>query len=114
MARPVSSYLGKPKNKTNLIYYTFNTWATDFRNVLQDDQFIYFGNLDGTATEISQHSLLKLPWTADSKMFVFSEYLVNRHDIDQIIIASPDTDVSVMSVLVESQNLLVPMLAIVM
>ena len=98
LTNDLSFYLGNPKNKTNLINYTFNTWATDFQNGLQDDQFVYFANLDGTATKISHHSLLKLPWTtdheeADSKMFVFAEYLVNHHGIDQIIIASPDTDV---------------------
>ena len=36
LPRDLSSYLGNPKNKTNLINYTFNTWATDFQNVLQD------------------------------------------------------------------------------
>ena len=99
----LSSYFGNPKNKTNLINYTFNTWATDFQNVLQADQFIYFANLDGTATKISHNSLLKLPWTtdheeeSDSKIFVFVEYLVIHQDIDQIIIASPDTDVAVIA-----------------
>ena len=52
--------------------------------------------------KISHHSLLKLPWTTDheeanSIIFVFAEYLVNHHDIDQIIIASPDTNVAVIA-----------------
>ena len=99
-AKDLSSFLGNQKNKTmcNLMNSTLR--LTDLQNVLQDDQFIYFANLDLTAIKILHHSLFKKPWTtdheeADSKMFVFSEHQMNHYDFDHIIISSPETDISV-------------------
>ena len=55
-------------------------------------------HLDGTITLVKNSHSEKLDWAcdyeeADTKMFVACKYLVDRHNIQRIIIYSPDTDV---------------------
>ena len=95
-------YLSNSKNKVNLINYAFQIWVETYHTKLRNNQCLILTHLDGSTTQITSQAATPLNWStdheeADSKMFVFCKYMMNTHQIQRIIIASPDTDVAVIA-----------------
>ena len=93
-------YLDNPQNKINLVNYVFTYWTDTLPNILNASQNVYLANLDGTGTLLTRGYCGSVDLAcdheeADSKMFVFTNYIIQRNQIERVIIQSPDTDVAV-------------------
>ena len=93
---------GNPNNKSNLTNFIFKTWVIQFQQSLRDNQVIYFVKNDDTINRVTPHSIERLQWTTDHEegdttMFVLPKYVVNEHQIQHLIIKSPNTEVFVVA-----------------
>ena len=98
----ISLFLKSQKNKENLVNYIFESWKNSLPLTLTDYQTMILCHLDGTSLKIQQQSTTQLDWTcdneeADSKMFVYVDYIAKTEDLQRIIIHSPDTDVAIIA-----------------
>ena len=109
--KDLKSYLANRKNKINLVNFVFDFWTRIFQTKLKQDQLVIFANLDGTFNQVSknQSSFLNCICDheeADTKMLVVAKYLIDQHQIQDLVIVSPDTDVAVISCYQYATNLM--------
>lgn len=95
----IQQYLSNPKNKMNLINYTFERCIDLLPSELKKDQIIYLANTDGSMVQVIKGSSTNLAFVsdhkeADSKMIAFCKFLLSQ-SLERMIISSPDTDVLV-------------------
>ena len=100
LPKDLATYLSSSKNKTNLINYTYTKWESTMQEKLLPNQSIYLARLDGSTVRVTREEtntteLVSDHEEADSKMFVYCQYLTREYDLNQIVIHSPDTDVAV-------------------
>ena len=86
----------------NLVKYLFSKWVVTMNEKLSDNQTLLMANVDGLVTVVRNSSVEILDWLcdheeADTKMLVMVKYIVDYHNIQRVIISSPDTDVIVIS-----------------
>ena len=95
-------YLSNPKNKMHLIKFLLDNWKVQFKSMIKENQKLILSFLDGTASIVTSEyitqvsSLTSDHEEADSKMFVFANYMLHNLSVQRFIISSPDTDVAVL------------------
>ena len=92
----------KRRKKTNLVKYVFTKWRETLPYVLTSSQTIYLTNLDGAADRLTSQSSEELIFIAPTKKLTqkclrISKFICDNIHLNWIIIVSPDTDATVIS-----------------
>ena len=92
--------LSSPPDKTSLTGYCFRRWKGALSAILLEEDVTYLAELNGSTKKITMNQSLSTSLVcddkeADSKMFVYCKTIKDLHNIERIVVYSPDTDFAV-------------------
>ena len=85
-----------------LVKHVFQKWTETFPYVLTSSQTIYLANLNAATDCVTSPSSERIDFYSDheeaaTKLFAFIKFLCDNIRLNRIILVSPDTDVTVIS-----------------
>ena len=85
-----------------MVKYVFQKWREILSYALTSSQTIHLANLDGSADSLTSQSSERIDFycdheEADTKIFTHIKFLCDNIHLNRIIIVSPATDVTLIS-----------------
>ena len=92
--------MSSPSDNTNVAGYCFRRWKGALSATLSEEDVTYLAELNGSTTKITMDQSLSTSLVCDkkesgSKMFVHFKMIKNLHNVERIVVYSPDIDFTV-------------------